>query len=88
MTIESRCGLLCSQCEYREKIPCDGCINISKPFWGENCPVKSCCESKSLEHCGKCSDFPCEQLTSFAYDKEQGDNGKRIEQCRKWLNGH
>jgi hypothetical protein len=23
-------------------------------------------------------------LNQFAYDKEQGDDGKRIEQCRKW----
>jgi hypothetical protein len=31
-----------------------------------------------------CGDFPCDLLNQFAYDKEQGDNGKRIEQCRKW----
>jgi hypothetical protein len=23
-------------------------------------------------------------LHQFAYDKEQGDNGKRIEQCKAW----
>ncbi|MEW6710633.1 MAG: DUF3795 domain-containing protein, partial [Candidatus Riflebacteria bacterium] len=28
--------------------------------------------------------FPCQLLNKFAYDKEQGDNGKRIEQCRLW----
>jgi hypothetical protein len=26
-------------------------------------------------------------LKQFAYDKEQGDDGKRIEQCRKWKEG-
>jgi hypothetical protein len=31
-----------------------------------------------------CGDFPCDLLNQFAYDKEQGDDGKRIEQCRKW----
>jgi len=83
--IESRCGLLCSKCEYREKMHCKGCIAITKPFWGESCPVKECCEEKKQEHCGLCSDFPCDLLTQFSYDKEQGDNGRRIEQCKAWV---
>jgi hypothetical protein len=82
--IESRCGINCSKCEYKEATGCKGCVNIDKPFWGEKCPVKSCCESKELLHCGKCETFPCDLLNSFAYDKDQGDNGLRIEQCRKW----
>lgn len=82
--IESRCGIVCSACEYREKMSCKGCVNITKPFWGEQCPVKACCEGKKLENCGHCSNFPCQLLNKFAYDKEQGDNGKRIEQCRAW----
>ena len=53
--IESRCGILCSQCSYREQTGCKGCVNIEKPFWGEGCPVKSCCEAKG-EHCGQCSE--------------------------------
>lgn len=82
--IESRCGLLCSACEYREQMGCQGCVKMEKPFWGEQCPAKSCCESKNMEHCGQCSDFPCQMLTQFSYDKEQGDDGRRIEQCRCW----
>ncbi len=84
--IESRCGLLCSQCSYREQMNCQGCVHMEKPFWGDNCPVKACCEEKKQEHCGTCSAFPCELLTSFAYDENQGDGGKRIEQCRVWSN--
>ena len=86
MMIESRCGILCSECEYKEQTGCKGCLNIDKPFWGEGkgCPVKDCCESKGLLHCGRCTAFPCELLNSFAFDKEQGDDGKRIEQCRLW----
>lgn len=83
--IESRCVLLCSACEYREQMGCQGCVKMEKPFWGEQCPVKSCCESKNMEHCGQCSDFPCQMLTQFSYDKEQGDDGRRIEQCRCWI---
>lgn len=82
--IESRCGILCSKCEYRETMGCKGCITIDKPFWGDSCPVKSCCEEKEKSHCGECKDFVCSVLHNFAYDKEQGDNGLRIEQCKKW----
>ena len=83
--VESRCGIVCTECEYKEKVNCLGCVNINKPFWGAQCPVKACCEEKAHLHCGKCDIFPCELLNQFAYDKEQGDDGRRIEQCRKWL---
>ena len=77
--IESRCGLLCSECDYREQMNCAGCVHIQKPFWGESCPVKKSCETKKLEHCGQCDNFPCDLLNQFAYDEKQGDNGKRID---------
>jgi len=82
--IESRCGLLCSECDYSEEMKCMGCLNISKPFWGDNCPIKTCSEGKKLSHCGECSEFSCDLLKQFSYDEKQGDNGKRIEQCRCW----
>lgn len=82
--VDSRCGILCQECEYREQMGCKGCTQIEKPFWGDNCPLKSCCEGKTHQHCGECADFPCGQLHQFAYDQEQGDNGKRIEQCKSW----
>ena len=82
--IESRCGIVCSRCEFKEKMGCKGCTEIEKPFWGESCPVKSSCEEKKLAHCGECEAFPCEVLKEFAYDPRQGDGGLRIEQCRKW----
>lgn len=63
---------------------CKGCTEIEKPFWGDSCPVKTCCEEKSHANCGACADFVCENLRAFAYDPQQGDNGLRIEQCRKW----
>ena len=82
--IESRCGILCCKCEYRDGMNCGGCVNIKKPFWGDSCPVKDCCEAKEHEHCGLCQAFPCDLLKEFAYDAEQGDGGKRIETCRMW----
>ncbi|MBP3888916.1 MAG: DUF3795 domain-containing protein [Cellulosilyticum sp.] len=82
--IESRCGILCSECGYREQVGCKGCVAMDKPFWGESCPVKSCCEDKEQAHCGQCQNFACQVLHQMAYNENQGDNGKRIEQCKKW----
>ena len=83
MKVESRCGILCGGCEYRESMGCGGCVHIEKPFHGA-CPVKDCCEGKGLVHCGQCPEFPCEQLRAYAYDPEQGDNGQRLVQCQMW----
>ncbi len=85
--VESRCGLTCSGCPYREQMGCKRCVNIEKPFWGESCPVSSCCGAKGHEHCGQCESIPCDLLKQFAFDEEQGDNGQRIEQCRRWAEG-
>ena len=81
--IESRCGTFCSECTYREEVKCPGCISIVNPFWGV-CQVKKCCEDKLLNHCGECSEFPCELLNSFAFDETEGDDGKRIINCQMW----
>lgn len=85
--VDSRCGILCSECPAKVNNECDGCEKIENPFWGV-CDVKNCCQSKSLEHCGLCADFPCEDLNSMSYDDSgEGDNGKRIGQCKKWAQG-
>lgn len=83
--VESRCGILCSACPYQEQMGCKGCVIINQPFWGDSCPVKQCCETRNHEHCGQCGEFPCDLLNQFAYDKEQGDDGKRIAQCKCWM---
>lgn len=83
--VQSRCGILCSECEYKENVKCRGCLEIAKPFWTDTgCPVKQCCEEKHLVHCGLCEDFPCSMLHDFAYSKDEGDNGARIDNCRCW----
>lgn len=83
--IESRCGLLCNQCDFKEKCGCGGCVETNgNPFHGE-CPVAKCCQKKGLSHCGECPEIPCKQLYQYSVlDKEHGDNGKRIEQCKIW----
>lgn len=81
--MESRCGILCSKCNWKQTEKCKGCANIDNPFWGV-CPVKSCCDGKKLEHCGECKEFPCTQLEEFAYDEKEGDCGVRLDQCKIW----
>lgn len=80
---ESRCGILCGKCSFHKEGKCGGCANIDNPFWG-SCPVKKCCEEKKHGHCGECGDFPCTQLQEFAYAKQEGDNGIRLDQCKIW----
>lgn len=85
-TVDSRCGLHCTGCEYKESCGCGGCIETNgHPFHGE-CPVAMCCQNKGIVHCGECMYIPCELLTEYSYDPEHGDNpkGARIEQCRRW----
>lgn len=81
----SICGIDCIKCEYKEQVGCKGCREShSKMFWGE-CVISKCAQSKDLEHCGLCPQFPCDQLNAFAYDKEQGDNGQRIKNLKKLI---
>lgn len=83
---DSRCGLHCTGCEYKESCGCGGCIETNgNPFYGE-CPVAVCCQNKGYMHCGECPDIPCDLLTQFSCDPEHGDtpNGARIEQCIRW----
>lgn len=81
--VESNCGILCSKCKIKDEFNCKGCLKISNPFWGQ-CPIKKCIKEKNIDFCGACNKFPCQILIDFSYDNEQGDNGKRIEQCRCW----
>ena len=80
---ESRCGICCSQCEGREDSNCTGCTTMSLPFWGSPCGVKSCCDEKGLDHCGLCTEFPCQMLSGMG--KEMGyDPAPRLAQLEQW----
>lgn len=84
--IDSRCGLHCTGCEYKESRGCKGCIETGgHPFHGE-CPVAGCCQERKHDHCGQCALFPCELLTRYACDPAHGDTppGARIDVCREW----
>lgn len=80
---ESRCGVRCDSCGRKGEVNCTGCINMKTTFWGGTCTVKSCCESRSLNHCGECPDFPCAMCASMG--EEMGFDPKpRLEALRQW----
>ena len=83
----SSCGINCDECEYKEKVNCPGCIAAKgQMFWGK-CELAMCCVEKGLQHCGQCSEFPCDKLREYSYDKEHGDNGQRIRNLEQWNAG-
>jgi len=84
MIAESRCGILCSKCKFRESENCATCVKMEIPYWGEPCPLKDCCEGRGLEHCGLCPEFPCKMLRDYSFDSRYRDKGRRIEICRAW----
>jgi len=89
LTVQSRCGLLCKWCKYKEPMNCPGCIALNgKASWSDDCcDVSKCCTDKGYAHCGECPDAPCENLRGLSYgDDEHNDKpeGARIEVCKAW----
>jgi hypothetical protein len=86
LIVDSRCGLHCGACVFKDEYHCGGCIETNgHPFHGE-CPVAVCCQNRGYVHCGECSEIPCAQLSLYSCDPEQGDNppGERIWVCKQW----
>ncbi len=85
--IDSRCGLHCTGCEWKESCGCNGCIETNgHPFHGE-CHIAVCCQEKGYVHCGECNIIPCNKLYAYTYlDPEHGDKpqGARVSICRRW----
>ena len=50
---------------------CLGCdAQKGRPFWGE-CKLYACAGDHGVEHCGLCSEFPCDLFVD-QYDPEHG----------------
>lgn len=85
--IDSRCGLHCTGCAWKDSHGCGGCIETKgHPFHGE-CPIAMCCQAKGHIHCGECDIIPCDKLYAYSYlDPDHGDKpqGARVATCRKW----
>lgn len=84
---DSRCGLRCSSCGWKESHGCGGCIETQgHPFHGA-CHIAQCCQDKGHAHCGECAEIPCDKLFAYSYlDAEHGDKpqGERMAVCRGW----
>jgi len=64
------CGLYCGECLRYEKT-CKGCIpSDGRPSWGK-CETYACAAGKKIEHCGRCTEFPC-NLFLNQYSKRLG----------------
>ena len=54
---------------------CTGCWNITDDcFWKCGChniDFRICCNERQINHCGECSDFPCEDYSAFAVGHEK-----------------
>jgi len=49
-----------------EKAPlCNGCWDKTGVCFCDDCGLRICCVEKELEHCGECSDFPCEEYVDW-----------------------
>lgn len=50
-----------------EQINCTGCTagGIKFPHCEHGCTMRKCAIDKGLEHCGLCSDYPCDDLSVF-----------------------
>lgn len=81
--IDSYCGLDCSGCGFKDSHGCGGCLaSDGRPFHGR-CDVADCAKTKHVRFCGDCAEFPCETLNRYSHDPEHGDQGARIERCRR-----
>lgn len=78
-------GWTCSGCRSDKLYIHKGC---------SECAIRDCAESKGLNHCGECSDFPCSRLANFQHDgrPHHVDVVKNAEQMNEmgheaWLEG-
>lgn len=83
----ARCGAYCGDCQCKEKMNCLGCqMTKGRMFWGE-CLVAKCSIEKGIEHCGLCSNLPCDILQQAFDQPEHGDNGERLANLKAWARG-
>ena len=83
----ARCGAYCGDCGWKEKMNCPGCqMANGNMFWGE-CRVAKCSIEKGIEHCGLCSNVPCDMLQEAFDHPEHGDKGERLANLTAWARG-
>ena len=72
-----------------EDIHCSGCKGSRAKHWSPDCWILKCCvDTKGLDFCYQCEDFPCEKLENWS--KESKEYKEALEQLKgmkgKFLN--
>ena len=59
------CGAYCGVCDWKAKTGCTGCQSRKgEMFWGK-CAVAKSCLAKGINHCGFCSELPCDNRPHY-----------------------
>jgi len=68
-----------------EEINCDGCLSTGDKVFGHCrvCNIRKCGQSKNVQSCAYCSEYPCEKNKSFF--KLVPDAQKVLDEVRKGL---
>ena len=71
---------------------CQGCRSDKLYPHCSECQIRECAESKGINHCGDCTEIPCEMLRNFQFDGRAHhldimDNLAELKEqgCEKWL---
>jgi len=48
---------------------CHGCKSDVLSIYCRDCELRTCAESKGLDYCYECEEFPCQRLENFNHDK-------------------
>ena len=69
--------------EYKN-MPLQSCPGCKSDNECGDCQIKSCAESKELEHCGLCKEFPCEIIINFNNDgiPHHGESLENLKQLK------
>ena len=52
-----------------EDVRCFGCKSKINAIYCRDCEFKTCCESKKINFCFQCNEYPCSKLLDFKNDK-------------------
>ena len=73
-----------------EEARCMGCRSDVKSFYCKTCEIVKCAESKDVDFCALCTDYPCQMLKDFQaqlpHRAELFEDGDRIREVgyEKW----
>ncbi|MBO5252537.1 MAG: DUF3795 domain-containing protein [Clostridia bacterium] len=89
ISLITACGECCEGCEKKQKRLCKGCIEADGyvPEWKESgrCRVHACTREHSVQFCGLCVKFPCNQLDKMIHWKPNA--AEQLEELARRVSG-